>query len=386
MEEGYFVAALIQGNSVAFLVDTGSCCTILSKSLLDSWPQETRPRLAPVDIQLVTATGESSPFLGKAEVEISLGNQTLLHEVLFADIKNDGILGIDFMIKHKCDVLLSKDHLVLNSEKIACFHSSVAVTSTCCRIAVLEKVEIPPECEVIVKGRPLDKFDKNGTGIVEASECFVNRSGLMVAKALVSPETGTVPIRIMNLGGEPILVHKNTVAAIYEPVETGRLEKVNSLSTNTTLEGEAYHHVDELLLQSSSNLTESQKQSLKSLLYEYKDQFSKSSHDLGCTSLVEHTIKTIPDCKPVKLRPYRIPLAKREFAENEIKAMAEKGLIEPSYSAWSAPAVLVPKRDGTTRFCIDYRRLNQLTVPDSHPLPRIDDTLDALGVQIGSLR
>ena len=81
----------------------------------------------------------------------------------------------------------------------------------------------------------------------------------------------------------------------------------------------------------------------------------------------------------MKLRAYRIPLAKRDFAENEIKAMADKGLIEPSHSAWSAPAVLVPKRDGTTRFCIDYRRLNQLTIPDSHPLPRIDDTLDALG-------
>ena len=95
--------------------------------------------------------------------------------------------------------------------------------------------------------------------------------------------------------------------------------------------------------------------------------------------MVEHTIKTVPDCKPVKLRPYRIPLAKREFAENKIEAMAEKGLIEPSYSAWSAPAVLAPKRDGSLRFCIDYRRLNELTIPDSHPLPRIDDTLDALG-------
>ena len=59
--------------------------------------------------------------------------------------------------------------------------------------------------------------------------------------------------------------------------------------------------------------------------------------------------------------------------------MADKGLFEPSHFASSAPAVLVPKRDGTTRFCIDYRRLNQLTIPDSHPLPRIYDILDALG-------
>ena len=77
---------------------------------------------------------------------------------------------------------------------------------------------------------------------------------------------------------------------------------------------------------------------------------------------MEHTIKTLPDCKPVKLRPYRIPLAKREFAENEIQAMAEKGLIEPSHSAWSAPAVLVPKRDGTTRFCTGFGKCRHLRV------------------------
>ena len=183
----------------------------------------------------------------------------------------------------------------------------------------------------------------------------------------------------MNLNQEPVVLYKNTVAAVYEPVEIRKQENVNTLGKDNAPTDESCTHVDELLQQSSSNLNGSQVESLRSLLYEFKDQFSKSSHDLGNTNLVEHTIKTLPDCKPVKLRPYRIPLAKREFAENEIKAMAEKGLIEPSHSAWSAPAVLVPKRDGTTRFCIDYRRLNQLTIPDSHPLPRIDDTLDALG-------
>ena len=183
----------------------------------------------------------------------------------------------------------------------------------------------------------------------------------------------------MNLNKESVTVYKNTIVATYDPVDIGQHEIVNTISTASSTTDESVAHVEELLRQSSSNLNETQIDSLRTLLYEYKDQFSKSSHDLGSTNLVEHTIKTVPDCKPVKLRPYRIPLAKRGFAENEIKAMAEKGLIEPSCSAWSAPAVLVPKRDGTTRFCIDYRKLNQLTIPDSHPLPRIDDTLDALG-------
>ena len=371
MEDGYFVAGYVHGKSLAFLVDTGSCCTILSKNVLDRWPQETCPSLSPVNLHLVTATGESSPFLGKAEIEITLGSQKVLHDVLFADVKNDGILGMDFLTKHRCDMFLSKNHLILNGEKIA--------LSTCCRIAILESVEVPPECEIIVQGRPMDRIDKNSTGVVEATERFVNRSGLLIAKALVCPEFGTIPLRIMNLNSESFMLHKNTVAAMYEPVETEKLEKVNSLSTDNPLTKEPPSHIDELLLRSSLSLTESQKQSLTTLMYQYRDQFSRSSHDLGCTNSVEHTIKTIPDCKPVKLRPYRIPLAKREFAESEIEVMAEKGLIEPSYSAWSAPAVLAPKRDGSLRFCIDYRRLNQLTIRDSHPLPRIDDTLDALG-------
>ena len=59
--------------------------------------------------------------------------------------------------------------------------------------------------------------------------------------------------------------------------------------------------------------------------------------------------------------------------------MTRKNLIEPSCSAWSSPAVLIPKRDRSLRFCIDYRKLNEVTIPDSHPLPRINDTLDALG-------
>ena len=378
LEDGYFVAGKVHGKTHAFLVDTGSCCTILSKAMLERWPPETRPSLMPVNLHLVTATGESSPFLGKAEVEIMLGSQRLSHNVLFADVKNDGIIGMDFLTKHRCDMFLSRNHLLLNGEKIACFRS-VDALPTCSRIAILETVEVPPECEILVLGKPLDAVDSNGTGVLEATESFIDRSGLLIAKALVCPEYGTVPLRIMNLGNEPCKLYKNTIAAMYEPVEIGKHEQVNSISTDPAKNSETYNHVDELLRESSSNLNQSQVESLRSLLYEYKDQFSKSSHDLGCTNLVEHTIKTLPDCKPVKLRPYRIPLAKREFAENEIQAMAEKGLIEPSHSAWSAPAVLVPKRDGTTRFCIDYRRLNQLTIPDSHPLPRIDDTLEALG-------
>lgn len=365
--------------ALTFLVDTGSNVTILRRDILDHWPREHRPNLIPVNTQLVTATGDYSPFYGKAKVEITIGSQTLQHEILFADIKNDGILGVDFLSTNHCDVLLSKDYLVINGEKIACFRSTEDAPPACCRIALSESVKIPPESEIIVKGRPLDRFDKDGVGIVETSDNFALRYGLLVAKALVCPKLGTVPIRIMNLGKEPIHLYKNTITATYEPVEPERFETVSSLNTDSDPEPDSCSHLDDLISQSTENLNESQKESLKTLLYEYRDQFSRSSHDLGSTSIAQHTIQTVPSCKPIKQRPYRVPLAKQQVAQKEIEMMAEKQLIEPSFSSWSSPALLVAKRDGSMRFCVDYRKLNEVTVPDCHPLPRIDDTLSALG-------
>src|ERR1700729_1521302 len=80
----------------------------------------------------------------------------------------------------------------------------------------------------------------------------------------------------------------------------------------------------------------------------------------------------------LKQPPRRIPLAKREEVEEMLEDMQNQGIIEPSQSPWSSPVVLVKKKDGSTRFCVDFRRLNDVTKKDSFPLPRIDDTLDTL--------
>ena len=80
--------------------------------------------------------------------------------------------------------------------------------------------------------------------------------------------------------------------------------------------------------------------------------------------------------KPIRQPPRKLPLAKRAEAEKILSEM-KQGVIEPSASAWSSPIVLVKKKDGSTRFCIDYQKLNEIT-QDSYPLPRIDDTIDSL--------
>ncbi len=78
------------------------------------------------------------------------------------------------------------------------------------------------------------------------------------------------------------------------------------------------------------------------------------------------------DQRPVQLPPCRLPITKQEIEKEEVQKMLDGGVIEPCQSNWASPVVLVTKKDGTTRFCVDYRKLN------NYPLPRIDDTLDAL--------
>ena len=93
--------------------------------------------------------------------------------------------------------------------------------------------------------------------------------------------------------------------------------------------------------------------------------------------IAQHNIDT-GDAKPVSFAPRRMSPAKRAIIEEHTRKMRDGGVIRPSRSPWAAPVVLAPKKDGNWRFCIDYRALNKATTTDVYPLPRIDDTVDAL--------
>ena len=126
-----------------------------------------------------------------------------------------------------------------------------------------------------------------------------------------------------------------------------------------------------------TDLNENQQQQINQLIEEYKDLFDISGP--GRANAVQHEINT-GNSPPIALKPYyrRSPL-EREFMKEEIDRMLKQNIITPSDSPWSAPVVIAKKKDGKFRFCINYRQLNQITIKDSYPLPRIDDLLDAFG-------
>ena len=119
-----------------------------------------------------------------------------------------------------------------------------------------------------------------------------------------------------------------------------------------------------------------QQQQLNELFKEFQDVFNQGEDDLGNTPLLEHGIETHG---PPLLQPYRWqnPAVRREEMA-QVQQMLSSNVIGPSNSPWASPVVMVRKKDGSLRFCVDFRQLNAATVKDAHPLPRIDDLLDAL--------
>jgi hypothetical protein len=115
----------------------------------------------------------------------------------------------------------------------------------------------------------------------------------------------------------------------------------------------------------------------KLLLIRYSKLFATNDNDLGRTTLVQHDIET-GDCPPIRQPPRRIPGGQLKEFEQELDRMLAAEVIESGQSPWASPVVLVRKKDGSVRFCVDYRRLNAATTFDAYPIPRIDETLEAL--------
>ena len=295
--------------------------SILSVDFFENLCENVKPPLVNVKIAMVTATGEVSPYHGKGNFSVTLNGKDFIHEMWVAPIKGDGILGMDFLMKHKCDVMLSQQMIKFGNNSIPCYQSSVE--ASCCRVIVAETTNIPANSESILQGKVMDVEANYSPRLIDQSEIFSDRDKLMDATAVIDVSNNKVPIKVINLTDKDIRLYKNSfIAECIEINEVG--DKVSPKVCSCQVQDLKIipKHLERLYEDSCENLNEEKRQKVKEMLVKYQTLFSESSTDIGRTSLVTRRIDT-QGAKPIKQRARRVPLAKQQIVKDSVQEMKD---------------------------------------------------------------
>lgn len=377
-----------------FLVDTGSAATIVSHEL---W---SRLKInAPLQRANPLRTVTSSPLhiVGATILPLQIGQQQFSQSVFVAQhVQPPCILGRDFLAHHACSVDLSAPSLVVDgiSHPLSVSRPSSGTDAVApVRVTLPQTVIIHPYSEIVLSvDLPVPQHTSlaGSTGVISGRPNFLSRSGLDSSRVLATVVDGHVPIRLANFGPSSVTIYANTSVGEFQScdptdvldgsaTDSGPVPAVDTVATAEEADDPlASADLAELFhLSDNPNLDDEQRSKALNLLHRYRHLFAQQDTPAHRTHLVTHSIDTA-NAHPIKLPPRRISPHMADTVQQELNSMLDADVIQPSNSPWAAPVVLVRKKNGGVRFCIDYRKLNAVTVQDAHPIPRMDDTLDCL--------
>ena len=277
---------------------------------------------------------------------------------------------MDFLKQHNCQIDVAANLLLIQGKKCKLTCSG---SIGCYRVVVLNKVEIPAMSEMIIEGKVLDGGTaKNNLCIVEPKEGNFEGREMLVARSLVYGKDKT-PVRIMNITNKTKTLYPETNIATLSHVSSVQTVNEVVIPENEKVPG----HLKDLYERTITDMNFEQQVQVAKLLKKYSDVFSESDNDIGRTGIIKHRIPT-GDAHPIKQRPRRVPVHMNEEIDKQLENMLKENVIQPSTSPWASSIVMVKKKDGSNRFCVDYRKLNDITIKDAYPLPRVDESLDQL--------
>ena len=388
------VTGLVAGRQTRMLVDTGSAVTIVREDVWRETMQSDWSQLVPPPHPAVAANGQELDLHGQGEVTIGVGGLAKRHTVLVArGLTQECLLGADYLQKHRCVVDLDKRVLCAGGGVVS-FTSQVdnEINAAVCHVAFAHTTVVPAQCQMqlsaTVSRAKGTETDELGDAILEPEMSFIERHGLVVAHSLSRSVNSKTLVQVLNPSPAPVTIHRNerigllrSLADVCVDVCAAVNHSGNNLEMNqqgAKANKQATDKVIQQLLSGVKDKEQPEKQQLESLLEEFQDVISVGDNDLGHTDMVYHKIDT-GDAQPVRQPARRLPFHQKEEVRQLLDDMLSRDIVEPSQGPWSSPIVLVKKKDGSTRFCIDFRKVNDLTRKDAQPLPRIDDTLDAMG-------
>ena len=431
----------LAGVSVECILDTGAETSLISLSFFHDHLAEKLSTVNPVKscVQIVGANGLDIPIVGYVEIPLAIQNYSFDAHFFIVDDSSEGKI---FLNRKRSPVLLGcnvlyhlKEHVdEFDGPDTEAWNVTMQWLDLTKPLNTTEKKETKPSMHVTVNGRIGRKPVVIHSRQVQTVVCQLRTPPNALKDKLVIVEGNhdmgemcliydtcetsngkTVTAVVANLGSQPLVIPPYTkLVEVTEVTNSNEVvveqndehisvsvcnvlvESVGDISNEyksmprsdcqtqekspnevfTFSDGSQYCMPPGLNLE-LCELSTSEKERVVRLIQKHDAVFSKGDFDVGFCTEVPHKISTT-DEQPVN-QPYRrIPPHYVQEVKDTLQQLLDQGIIESSNSPYASPVVLVKKKDGSLRICVDYRQLNKKTLKDAFPLPRIEESLDAL--------
>ena len=384
-----------------FLVDTGSQVTTISEACFKDKLSGNVDFCAGKWFPLSAANGIEIPYLGVALVDLVVFD-TLVKQVGVLVVKDTqasnesrnkvpGILGTNVLHNiPQWKSMLEENGIITSCGQFV--DSAKSLDTSIVRVSGVKDIVIPSNSVVEVE---IHTKCKDGIHVIEPLSNPI-KGNLTVVPTLLNLSRDQQAVQIINTGAQDVWIKPGTRIAKTQPIaeivssqqnvniipsgneiRVEKTEVVSDKAENFSKDLDTDNSLPNVDLSSFDGTTE-ESEKIRDLLKKHESIFMKKGEPLGCTKTVRHTITTVDEI-PVS-QPYRrIPPHLVEEVRNHLNELLQKGVIQESSSAYGAPIVLVRKKSGDLRICVDYRSLNKKIAKDVFPLPRIDESLEALG-------
>ena len=402
------VKGKINETGANLLIDTGAAVTIISQSVYNNiHPDHRPPLIEPLDKTVLKTADESTMnVMGQATFHFDIAGKVFTWDAYVALIHDDALIGFDFLYNFDC-VVEARRGLKIDGILVDCDFSGTSFATR--RVTLKSSIVVPPNSEILTTGcveKSTEDNNSNNDVIIEPLPAGLrNKESVLVAATLCNEDQVKygAPLRLMNTTSESIsMLAGQTVAYASDVIDLqeidhrensssviiNRISGANVAATtqppssattkSDNVSTQLHNDLNELYERSSTGLNKIEKEKLNALLLKHSDTFAKSKSDLGRCGVLQHEINT-GDAKPIRQPARRPPRAFQDEEDTIINDQLKAGIIQPSTSPWASPLVYVKKKDGTTRPCVDYRKLNSVTEFDCFPLPKIEECLDSLG-------
>ena len=396
------VLVRVSGVEVEALLDTGANVSLVNERVV--------AKMTGVQVEEMRGTGVNALNGGTLEVTAAVTADLLfgsgeapMRQRLFVvrGMPYDLLLGTDFHTEHQPEVRWGARtvHFPALKEPV-----TFSVDARPLRVRLTREVRVPARSEVNAAAVVETDGEWEGDGVVWHHPGMIG-----VANCVVTVRRGgVVPVRLLNVFDCDVIYPKDEEVGVFEagveedqtPVERApaTMEEMVAMPASdaalalaaltTPAEPAAQAAaLDEVVAADAEfgelakmfkigALTDEQRRALMRCVYEYRRMFVRKGDPLPSLDVeTRHHIDT-GGTPPIALRMRRMGPREHEEVDRQVAQFQQMGLVRPSTSAWSAPPVMAIKKDGSWRFCVDYRRLNDVTVTEVYPIPRIDDTLD----------